>query len=222
MRLVSTQLGKVAYVVSSDEAGPKDGVYGPEFERLIAERYAFPNQPERPEGGSLRFDGGRMVAGTRKVNVPALILYSDAVVIETLHTDQSQLVLQDLMTWMGQAFGFREPRTKPLLLFESNVVVDFENPTHKIISTFEETSRSLSAAMKATYDRDLRFDFSGVSIASDPTALPATIASYFKTDFTINRRLNRPFAENRFFCVAPLPTDVHLSLLDDFDKALAG
>lgn len=221
MRLVSTELGRITYLFTADEANPKGGLYLAEFERLLIERYAFPSPPLRPEGGSVRFESGRMIAGDRKVNISALALYNDAVVIETTHTEQSMLVLENFNTWIKQTFGFRELKTKPMLLFESNIVVDFESPTHKTVSIFRELSNGLSAAMKKIYDHEFECDFSGLALASDPTKLPASIAPFLKTEFTINRRLNRPYTDNRYFCIAPMPTETHITLLEAFDKTLS-
>jgi len=203
----------------SDEVAAKDGVYSVEYERLITERYGFPAPYTKQDDGGFRLEGGRMIAGSRKVNIHALIRYNDAIVVETMHTDQSRLVVDDFLAWAKQTFGFRDPRTKPLYMFESHVVVDFEAPVRSALSVFEVMSKNLQVEMRKVSDRDLEYDFSGIALASDPTVLP-TQMSYFKTEFSINRRHGRPYAENRFFCIAPLPTDTHIALLDKFDKEL--
>jgi hypothetical protein len=40
--------------------------------------------------------------------------------------------------------------------------------------------------------------------------------------FTIERRADVPFVENKYFSTAPLPTDEHLKVLEDFEAALKG
>jgi len=39
--------------------------------------------------------------------------------------------------------------------------------------------------------------------------------------FSIQRRDNTPFSENKYFSDAPLPTDVHLRLLEEFKTAIS-
>jgi hypothetical protein len=39
--------------------------------------------------------------------------------------------------------------------------------------------------------------------------------------FSIQRRENTPFSEGKFFSAAPLPTETHIRLLEDFEKSLA-
>ncbi len=39
--------------------------------------------------------------------------------------------------------------------------------------------------------------------------------------FSIQRRDNTPFSENKYFSDAPLPTDLHLQLLEQFERDLS-
>jgi hypothetical protein len=39
--------------------------------------------------------------------------------------------------------------------------------------------------------------------------------------FSIQRRDNTPFSENKYFSDAPLPTDVHIRLLEEFETAIS-
>jgi len=36
--------------------------------------------------------------------------------------------------------------------------------------------------------------------------------------FTIQRRVDTPFGENKYFSEAPLPTEIHLDLLQQFES----
>jgi hypothetical protein len=38
--------------------------------------------------------------------------------------------------------------------------------------------------------------------------------------FSIQRRENTPFSEGKYFSSAPLPTDIHIKLLEKFEKSL--
>jgi hypothetical protein len=104
-------------------------------------------------------------------------------------------------------------------LMVCHVVVELESPIQNAISVFKTMSTMLTAAMKGFYDRSLEYEVAGFQLAADPTQQKER---YFKTEFSIYHRDERPYSENRFFCTAPLPTDAHLEVLAELDKELRG
>jgi hypothetical protein len=163
-----------------------------------------------------------MVFGRDGFNIPGLEIYNDAVIIETLHTDQSETVLNDILSWSRQAFGFREPISPPKKFYESYLVVDFGGEIQKTLSIFDGVIKRFSSAFADTYGRDMKAGISAIQIAADTTDLPISISPYLKGDFTVMRRVNQPFDRNRFWSAAPFPTQVHIDLLNQFEAVALG
>ena len=63
----------------------------------------------------------------------------------------------------------------------------------------------------------MRYDLAVLSIDYDQLTRKHPLGR-----FSIQRRDNTPFSENKYFSDAPLPTDVHIQLLEQFEKDLSG
>jgi hypothetical protein len=58
----------------------------------------------------------------------------------------------------------------------------------------------------------LKYQSMSINIGHDPTARKNGIAS-----FIIQHRINSSFSENKYFSEAPLPTDLHIKFLEEFE-----
>lgn len=113
-------------------------------------------------------------------------------------------------------FRLREPLTKPPRRFTSSVVVELGAELDRAMAAFDELKEALSSAMEKNYGWGVDIETSRVALSADPSKLPPLNTF----EFTIERRAGRPFSENRYFSVAPLPTTSHLSLLEAFERRL--
>jgi len=226
MDLVSRELGQIAYIFLTDEVRPMGGTYLPEFLSVIGERYTFTTRPDLSDAarpGGVKFENGIFRVGSEKIVVGGLTIYNDAIVVEAHHTDFSKAVIDDVRKLAVNLFEFREPRSAPIMVYESHVVVDFDLQINNLIRSFQAVSGLIRSSLKSTYDRDFQIDANLVGFAVDPTQLPALVSPYLKPEFSISRRLNRPYADNRYICSATLPSDTHTALLEEFEQAvLAG
>jgi hypothetical protein len=68
-----------------------------------------------------------------------------------------------------------------------------------------------------TMGENLKYDLAILSIDYDQLTRKHPLGR-----FSIQRRDNAPFSENKYFSDAPLPTDIHIQLLEQFEKDLSG
>jgi len=84
-------------------------------------------------------------------------------------------------------------------------------------SAVEKLAASVGKGVADTMGENLKYDLSILSIDYDQLTRKHPLGR-----FSIQRRDNTPFSENKYFSDAPLPTDVHLRLLEQFERDLSG
>lgn len=218
MKIISIEGGRAAQSFVPDEISPPAGLYLPELIRLVSDRYGFASQPsvESATKQGAKFGQGRLIAGSKKINITELGIYNDAAHADTKNTTDSDFVLEDIINWARQTFTFREPLTVISRKYESAIVVEFEKKIGGALRAFENIGRSVAGALREAYGVNANIDIARIAFASDITP------SYelHRSDFLLERRIGRPYSENRFYSVAPVRTEVHLNLLETFEREL--
>ena len=217
MNLISAEHGQSLQLFVAEEVRPPSGLYLPDLIRGISERYAFalwPTNYETIMKEGAKYKEGRFVTEGRTIAIKDLGFFVDGVLAVAWNTDDSDLILNDLIVWAAQNFGFREPRTKLPRRFVSSVIIEFDAELGKALRAFDELQEGFASAIKETYGMDPEINASRIVLSADPTKLPTTF------EFNIERRVGRPFSENRYFSSATLPTTSHLDLLRVFERRL--
>ena len=76
---------------------------------------------------------------------------------------------------------------------------------------------SVAKGLANTKGENLKYDVAVLSVDYDQLTRKHALGK-----FSIQRRDNTPFSENKYFSDAPLPTDTHIHLLEQFEKDLSG
>ena len=188
----------------------------------IKDRYHFLVWPKSPEELSwtdssakgIRFADGSFSIENQLRNV-SVIFYNDGVIADTgSNTRDTDLFLQDLLTFAARHFGL-ECRTdlvhKKQYLSELMV-----RPRCDLGATCEKISK-LADMLNAIIVSGPKLQWFGFELRPDPRP-DAGGASGFKFE----REVGIPAAQNRYYSLAPLPTDDHLRLLNEFEQIMVG
>ena len=200
--------------IVSDEVKPIGGYHLPGLLAAIVERYEltkFPSLEEAKAGGA-KFQNGRFAA--RKINIAELSIFNDALNVTTTDTSDSEIVLSDLFKWLKERFGFREPTTKPVRMFQSDLIVEFENDTSRALSLFSPLIEFVQKETESINGLKKPVQFSRLDFGGDPKILGP------HTTFLIERRAGIPWESNRYFCKANMSTNAHIKALELLDKLL--
>lgn len=221
MELLSVELGRSIQLAVADEVRSPAGPSLTETARLVTERYNFAVPPDMAEAqkSGLVFKEGRLVSGNKMINIKELGIFNDGILVDTYHTMDSDFVINDLIPWGQKTFGTREPKTVISRKYVSNIVAALDPKVNDGLAAFERIRRVTTSAMKSAYGLEPSIALSGASWGSDAPTSSATALSW---EFNFYRRLNRPYEENRFFFMAPVPTDIHLEWIKALEAALSG
>jgi hypothetical protein len=219
MNLISTEHGQSLQLFVVEEVRPPSGLYLPDLIRKISERYAFaigPSNYETVMKEGAKYKDGRFVTEGRTIAIKDLGFFVDGILAVAWNTDDAEAILNDLIVWVVQNFGIREPRTKLPRKYVSSVVIEFDAELGGALTAFEELQEGFASAIKERYGMEPEINASRIALSADPTKLPPQTTF----EFTIERRAGRPFSENRYFSSATLPTASHLDLLGAFERRL--
>lgn len=215
MKLISKEAAIAAITIIPDEVKPLNGWNIPELLRTITERYEFAKSPsvQETQATGAKFQNGRLVA--KNINIAELNVFNNGIGAKTTDTNDSEVVIKDLYRFLKKRFDFREPSTKPVRVFQSELIVEFKNnPDHTLkafgplISLLQREAEAISGIKKQIQLN--RIDFASDAIVPGPNVV-----------FLIERRAGVPYASNRYFCRAYMPTDAHIRALELLDKLLA-
>lgn len=154
----------------------------------------------------------RAIGKVGSVTIDALILFNNGIQLDThAGTTESRRILEEMLEWSQKlGLSYTPGVTKrwayvSALTFFSDVSILSTPPLDKLA---ERTSRALSEIL----GEGIVYQPAGQMVGHDPLVM-----KYGRASLTIQRRLDVPFADNKYFSEAPLPTDVHLNLLERFE-----
>ncbi len=218
MKIIINERGRAHQFLVPDEVRSIDGYYLPEAMRLLSDRYGFSQTPNiedmRTTGGI--FKDGRLVSGAKKINIGEIGIFNDSIYAIAQDTATADFIVDDLIAWSEQAVGLRPQITKIPRKYDNAVVVEFEADIEKRFDIFNELIRSYSDMLANLYNEAASVSICRIDFGFDPLEVKLSL----NTRFTIERRVGSPFSSNRYFCVAPLKTEMHVALLEQFEQAL--
>jgi hypothetical protein len=220
MKVVTKEGGRILDRLSTEELRPAKGIFLPDFIAAINARYKFTSYPtnlmEAAKGGGAKFEYGKFDMDDGPAVIKELSLYSDGLICEAYDTPMADLVLDDFIEWATAEFNM-QPRQNPVMRTYSNsLVCIFEKEVESALDKISQMNKLFSKSLKDAYGWDYKVDLARIACQVDPTNIP----HLRNTNFVIERRVQSPFSENRFFCLAPLKTDAHIKLLETIEREL--
>jgi hypothetical protein len=148
--------------------------------------------------------------------VDKLTIFGGGFVVETRSsTDDSEAFLQDMFAWAKEQFGIRYgPETIARKGYVNQVVFHSDVPIlGQLSGSLSSLAKKVGQAVGAREKQPIDYELTQIWIHYDQTTRKAPLAA-----FTIQRRIEVPFAENKYFSEAPLPTKQHIEFLEALEN----
>lgn len=215
MNVTAILVARVLAFIETADLNKSGRVYLPNVIAGLVKRFQFQKWPQKfeemDESKGIEFLGG-VWDGTP---VEKLTIYNSGLLLETrVSTIESERILEECLLWTKDQFGIsynrgdiKSTRYVSDLTFNSQVpLLEAYAPATKLASAVSEhVSRILN---KTIPYYGIRLD---VDIERHPLNMPIA-------PFSIQRRGDTPMSEDKYFSEAPMPTDVHIKLLEAFEK----
>jgi hypothetical protein len=189
-----------------------------ELVRKLTEQYGFLKYPRSAEefdlGKGIEFLEGE--AGGYPIQ--KLAIWDTLIVLETrVNTTVSREIVEEMLSWAAKEFGLNYPST-PINRFGyvSDVTFYSDVPILDVNPAVRELAQKCSSALSEIWQEPLNYEPFTVRVGHDPSARKYQIAP-----FMIEHRRETKFSENKYFSEAPLPTDMHWELLEQFEKNMS-
>jgi hypothetical protein len=186
----------------------------PSVSNAIIERYDFDEIKEgeyNPDRG-LHLKNGVFHGTSNREILVHLQVYTDGVIAETISsTADSDLFIEDLLKWVSTEFGMNyHSKLVRQKLYYSELVVTAEVDLDRICEKLRVFAEHLST-----------LPFFGQPQKQATAAITFGCDGKNQSSFSFERRAGVPFADNRYYTRAALPTSDHMALLEEFEQALA-
>jgi hypothetical protein len=214
MELLSVAHAKCFWVVDVNELNPRGKNLFTEIVPAIVEEHNFQVAPQ--EGGDfsqgMRFNRGRFRPAGGDIVDLDLIIWSDGVSAETRSfTKDADEFIEEILRMLPE-FGLTyRPDMIRRKVYNSQLNVRCSRRLTMLNAALTQFGDKLSHYLGG----EPPFEIAALELWPDPTH-PARPAP----NFSFQRKVGEPPSTDRYWSQAPLPTDIHLQLLDDMESLL--
>jgi hypothetical protein len=227
----------VRFSAPVEDVAPKNDVVLKDLVELINQTYKFTNPATLPQNIPPQFiapqfsfppafQNGELITEKEKIAIRQMRIMPGGAFVACATTESADIVLDSLIALLDGSFGYRIRAASPKRSRASNVVVQFERGVEDFIGALGRICKVISHEISQTDRADngiqlKRLAFgreTGISLAEFSVQLPEAIE---KLDFALERRLNQPFSENRYFSSAPMATQQLFRTLERIERELS-
>lgn len=216
MQLSAVIMARVLLFVESIDLSPRGKAYFPEIVQKLVEKCGFMKFPQKledfDETKGVEFIGGRW----GDVTIEVLKIYNTGLQVDTrASTADSERILEEALAWATSELNLQfNPRMVSRKAYVSDLTFYSDAPL--LAGDYSPVSKLTQMAQRA---------FSEIS--QDNTPWEPTILTInsdqmprkpLHAPFTIQRRSENAFSGNKYFSEAPLQTDVHIALLEQYER----
>jgi hypothetical protein len=211
-------LARVLGYIETFDLAPRGKVFYPDFIHAVVERYKFQKFPktfeETSEEKGIVFEEGK--AGN--VVIQKFTIFQTLLAIETRSgTNDSKRILEEMLLWGAAKFGLNyTPNSIKRFAYISDLTFHSEVPLlNAACQPLIDLAAKTSIALSEIWQEPVQFHPANLAVGHDPLARRYGIAP-----FTITHRAEAKYSENKYFSEAPLPTDMHIELLQEFEAGI--
>ena len=149
--------------------------------------------------------------------IDRLIIYTYGIVVDIRSsTQESQRLLEEAFEWGSKELGLvYKPTMIKRWQYASQVIFRSDFHLTEISPAVQTSAQKLAERISAITGEKLSYELTVLAIDYDQVARKHPLGR-----FSIQRRDNTPFSENKYFSEAPLQTDDHIALLEQFEADL--
>lgn len=217
MQISAIILARFFAFIETADLNPKGKAYFPDLVSALVERYQFAKFPQKledfDESKGVTFQSGR----TKDFTIAQIQVYNHATYVDTSSsTADSEKLFNEVLLWLSESHGLifrpemvqRKTYVSQLTFFSDTIMKALTPAVLKLAS-------KLAKRVPEFYHQPLNYQPAAFYLAFDPLSVKTG-----PSNFSIERRADTLFKENKFFSSAPLPTEEHIHMLEELETDL--
>lgn len=217
MEITAILMSRALGFFETADLTPYGGPFFPEVVKELVQKANFQKFPhtldEWKSDDGAQFFGGKW----EKTVIEKMVLYTDGLLVDTqAGTAESRRVLQGILAWAQDKFGIvYGPKTVREWAYVNNLTFRSDVPL-LITGPIERLAKSITGEVSSLVGRETVYEPTGFNIAHDQL-----LRKHGRASFNIQRRAGVPFTDNKYYSEAPLQTETHIALLEQYEKDVA-
>jgi hypothetical protein len=210
-------LARVLGYIEAFDISADGRVYFPDLVREIAKNFRFQKFPQTLEEHDLKKGVEFLEGKIGDRTIQKFVIWDSLIVLETrINTDESKAILEEMLLWGTAKFGLTySPGMIKRFAYISDVTFYSDVPFLSVSPLLTGIATTTSKALSDIWQEPIHYEPFNLVIGHDPAARKYGIAP-----FSITRRAESRFSDNKYFSEAPLPTDIHISLLEEYEAGI--
>jgi hypothetical protein len=200
--------------------------YLPDVIRAIVEKYGFAGCPKNedivpsdpPKG--LEFTHGQLIGeGHRALVIDKFTIFNDGLIVDAaLSTDDADLFLRDISTWVGVRMPLVKFSGPSLYVSQLEVKANFSEES-VMPPIFRNVGTKIATLLDGYGVKVTEYQTSSVAMNYDMSRMPTAQAGQAQPGLLqIERRAGFPYDAGIWFTQAPLKTTDHIQLLEHLER----
>jgi hypothetical protein len=217
LKLVSVILARAIGYLDVFGLNGDGKLYTPALVQGLTEQFRFQKFPQTLEEYDIRSNDGMVflqgISGNRPIQ--KFMIGANLIFVETRsNTDDSKELLEEILSWGATNFGLSYD-SATIKRFAYVNCVSFYSDVPILANTsapLTKLSARTSDALSGILQEPIQYEPVNIEVGYD-----ALTRKYGIARFQITRRADIKFSDNTYYSEAPLPTDIHLDLLKQYE-----
>lgn len=203
--------------ISTEELNPRGLVIYPSLIEGLVEKYNFDTFPsgddELDETAGIEFENGNW-NGTL---INKVTIFGNGIVIDTRSsTRDSEVIFNEAMQWASESLGLTyRPSMVTSKLYVSELIVRTKAILNNLNPALQSFSENLSKSINSHTGLNAKYGLTGLIFYFDTSTTKAT-----PPPFRIEPLSEVAYSENKYYSMAPIPTEEHLEFLEELENIL--
>jgi len=217
MQLSAVLLARALAFVETADLDPRGRIFYPELTRELVQRYQFQGFPQKMEDfdeqKGVTFVGGK----SGDTVIEKFTIYNTGILVDTrVNTLVSKQLIDEALQWARAKFGLHyDPGMIRRMGYVSQVTFHSEIRLDTLHVALSNLAQRVTSAVSEIQGQKVQYQTTTIGIQHDVLLRKYPIAA-----FTIQPRVETSLSDGKYFSEAPLPTDLHWEMLQQFESDL--